>query len=1585
MTPQPTPDELLLKRQIESRDGTHRFSSPDWRIRQTVQRIYKNNPDQLLNENPNSTLNQALNLLRDKDLKLLTRQLESREKNYFFACPDWRIKSTLDHLNPENNTAEVNSTQNFYTTCPEKTYDIFKRCQKLKIETPVITDGLKYFTDEAARIATENFHKWSGKKELPEKSLEYIANYLTGTKEFDSFYENRSQDEKIKLFDKIPEEKQAQAFSNISDGQKKALYARLPTDKQKYLRENLGSHALLALFKQFKDSEKSLFFSTLLPEKQCDFVNTLTSNYLSYHDKYKPEWEERTEVVESLVSSLNSKNEQEKTELFQRLSQKSQGFFIYSLKNSEKLSWYLKSHEGNQSTIFNDWLSSDSQANLISQLPDESLCLLLSAQKSYPILRDKLSENQILNLFPKMQEPRQLDFFHDKKSLQADLFKSLKVDAQVSLFLKLDVSEQIAPFLSLPYKRQIELFNKLDQSKKIELFKALPDAASQVPFFRRLTDPDKKIFFTSLKSLDQLLLFNNISQNEKDTLLENQSLPASITFFYAFSSLPIASLDLTLLKGFHSELQEIDPQVALTCGELIHSLLGEKATYVSIHKLLLLIKQVNLPSIILKEDSPQETKGKFYAAIEKTIDDLLLENRKEDLLFVAKNTLGFMSSLQTEAGDSLIKLAGSITTLLQIEWSQELSSIEKQLQPFFDLELPMQEKLFSLLPQAAQIHFLTQLEEAAQVDFFYSLSEDAALTLFPKLDQALQVKFFIPLKPNEQGEFLEKLLDASNFKASASTAFFGLLPMDLQVSLFLELEIFEQKPLFLSLPSEMQIALFKNLEEPKKIALFKALPTSESRLPLFYTLSKEEKKIFFASLEGGVSQLFLFASIPLDERDALLSGMPQPASIAFFHAITKFSEAIITPKLLKELHSALRDIDSEVALTYSELIHSLLGEKASFRDIHATLAFIRLTHIQGATKDEFFEDLISRMNTFTTQAALNFKARKEALHLAHQILEHQNVLKLKDNSPLVKEAVGTILWLEGTKSDKYYVHARLIYVRLQETPIKDSIKPVPVDLLEPPFTVPLELDLEGLQEGLKKVQSQKMTPEQFQNWVTEVNKTREPGSPLLGPRIFINLLGNLQNRLQSKDPRDLELEVQVEKLIDCLTSNDPTKSYSAVLMKKTFQEATPSEFLLQQKLYEIAAAIIKERNTLLPEETVSPQENLIMTRLCLIENCIMGQKEGIYVCHNALKASEDMNTTSLLAGVKETENYLAHAVTKAIDSVFTRPDKILKMLGITDKAASINTVHQSNYMRAIFTLIYEDCGLDYPIEIDPYGGTVPSQLLTTKKNAIFETVFYQLTQHLIKELREDINLRLSEKNKKFYNDISTFLGEHKVDLSKAWTLKENGDVELSEFGAIALLVKGGYLHAELQNYEKYLSTQSSLEETEEKLLALRSLDAQEVSPEKILEAEDLMNKLQKEWGKAAQARAPDVEAKKEAYTQAKESHNQLLERNKRAKEISAAIRPLVLQKGVLENQLSTLKKSATEELVPPPIPVIIDQLIAPGGLPADIQYLESLWEAAQAKAARAEGESAIALEEEAQKCKDQFESAQQIFYNGLVA
>ncbi len=424
---------------------------------------------------------------------------------------------------------------------------------------------------------------------------------------------------------------------------------------------------------------------------------------------------------------------------------------------------------------------------------------------------------------------------------------------------------------------------------------------------------------------------------------------------------------------------------------------------------------------------------------------------------------------------------------------------------------------------------------------------------------------------------------------------------------------------------------------------------------------------------------------------------------------------------------------------------------------------LRESGIDEKIRQEAKKELMDFLHSLALNATESKKLRSSATYVAGRILDYQISLGLIDKDPLVEVATSTILKFHGDKAHPDYVYARTRSIEDEYKTPWAAIEPLSLSLDSSGFAL-VKLRYQGLQEGLARVQELGKTHREFADWIKKVNQGLKPGSIQLGPEVFKELLESFlthidEELVKESSDRLLKLQELVKKIQ--MEFTDPSRS-----VKQWMEAPIGTEDSLvdkkQERLYAIAAAILQKEATAPGGGLLSDREELMRSWLPSIQECSVGQEEGIAYCYTNLRSSGEIpSQDSSVAFRLEVENSLAFLdseVQKVMEEVLP---EVLREFGI-----SLNQgVHHSLNLKNI---LGEGCGLNHTMKRDPFGGIADRVLLSQKRETLLKVFFSLLTKALVVSLKNDTTLEVNAAKSKLYSNLMVFFEDNGIDPKEAW-------------------------------------------------------------------------------------------------------------------------------------------------------------------------------------------------------------------------
>jgi len=418
-------------------------------------------------------------------------------------------------------------------------------------------------------------------------------------------------------------------------------------------------------------------------------------------------------------------------------------------------------------------------------------------------------------------------------------------------------------------------------------------------------------------------------------------------------------------------------------------------------------------------------------------------------------------------------------------------------------------------------------------------------------------------------------------------------------------------------------------------------------------------------------------------------------------------------------------------------------------------------------------------------AITDLASRKKALAWAKGVLCYYVHFKAV-NELLVKDAVRTILWLEGNQNDLWYIHA---HIRQKKADYPNPMQAIrPIQIRECGATI--ILNATGLIEGLHKAPPFR----EFKAKIQKINQTLW-STPLLDADVFKNLFTHLLHHLAEEVKKDPLNERVIKKEQEAKAAAKPfTVEGNQVfnLMKEPFGEDSAYVPLNVERLYAIAESLLREKDIRKGSDLLTPREDLMMAWLPLITNCATGQEEGISLCYHHLNVNQELigqadaiseDEIIAKAQAKEAELYIMSIVQAVMESVVTSP-KIFEELQVNKKALA-QQVHLTNFLR---NMTGSECGMNYEETFDQNAGWVPQELRSRSREEIGEVFFREVSKTLVSSLKDSFNSLESNLRKKIFNTFHAFACQHGIDEDEGsiWDISQENP-RLTDFGAIILL------------------------------------------------------------------------------------------------------------------------------------------------------------------------------------------------------
>lgn len=413
----------------------------------------------------------------------------------------------------------------------------------------------------------------------------------------------------------------------------------------------------------------------------------------------------------------------------------------------------------------------------------------------------------------------------------------------------------------------------------------------------------------------------------------------------------------------------------------------------------------------------------------------------------------------------------------------------------------------------------------------------------------------------------------------------------------------------------------------------------------------------------------------------------------------------------------------------------------------------------------------------SSEALCCYKSREASIEFARHVLTAQGNMQINDEDPLIQAAVRTILLLEYDKGRSfkpdpynYYVYASTKAIKGAYKDIESTVEGANLPLLEG-GGVYLKLNCQTLQQSVVRIRNKSKTYKEFMAWIEDVNRNLSPGTPILGPRVFHDLLNPFLFRIESeslKDPENQELKMLEEEIkkIRCVFIDQDGFVFQSM------RNFGPPESLVHrptERLYQIAKVLLDKNNSIKEGQLLTDREEAIKRWLSFIEECSVGQERGITFCYNSLKASGEISgfvhKIGGLLEIEKCQDYLDDEIQKIIDELLP---EVLRELGLTWKNQG---VHQ---LQTLKNILGEEAGIDHMMTMDEYAGTIDKRLLLVKRQDVLRAFFYLLTRSIVECVKQDITLRVKEETdcsteeSSLYDNLMVFFDWAGINPFLAW-------------------------------------------------------------------------------------------------------------------------------------------------------------------------------------------------------------------------
>ncbi len=417
-------------------------------------------------------------------------------------------------------------------------------------------------------------------------------------------------------------------------------------------------------------------------------------------------------------------------------------------------------------------------------------------------------------------------------------------------------------------------------------------------------------------------------------------------------------------------------------------------------------------------------------------------------------------------------------------------------------------------------------------------------------------------------------------------------------------------------------------------------------------------------------------------------------------------------------------------------------------------------------------DIVESTHAYLKNQLENEPDINKAQELAQNIWNPREKFLLFDEHPLAQAALNVLIATESKNNPK---NPYAIYGKLKEMRNKP-----PIAFQTPPQEVAQrQLHLDPL-TCQKRAQEKKL--------ITFANlKSVEPKAPTL----YFEALETRLNALTPTERQAAEKEIaaMTASTFNLLKANF-SQPFLINLLKikgEKKEEVPPVNALF----FAIMHYLSKLSDVVEPEKLLSPREEALLKMSASIQNCSVGQSEGISLAYEYLpveyRYGADVAEGNATPEKKATA-YLDTLVQSQLENLLSDDNSMMKeMVGTVGPVDQL--AHQSRYLK---NLIGPSIGLQHRLTFDPYTFTLFDPLIQRDLPQTLEIFYRHFTPELlVKALLQNVNRTLEEDTKEsraLYNNLYEWLGD-----SEGWELSDKDKPILTEVGAMNLLIKADYL------------------------------------------------------------------------------------------------------------------------------------------------------------------------------------------------
>jgi hypothetical protein len=324
-------------------------------------------------------------------------------------------------------------------------------------------------------------------------------------------------------------------------------------------------------------------------------------------------------------------------------------------------------------------------------------------------------------------------------------------------------------------------------------------------------------------------------------------------------------------------------------------------------------------------------------------------------------------------------------------------------------------------------------------------------------------------------------------------------------------------------------------------------------------------------------------------------------------------------------------------------------------------------------------------------------------------------------------------------------------------------------------------------------------------------------NPQINEQTLINLFKPLEERIASLEEADQILGYIRQTQISAFNSlkQNMTDNYLINLLKES---GNPDEKASFQKAYLVAILnyILDQPNQLNEGAVLSQREEILLSVSNSIRECHIGKEEGIALTYNQLPqqykySRKETSHERIIERALEELGLISQSI---LIDLCSSENALMRAWTGEEKEPVNQLSHQALYIK---NRIARDIGLDHEVQFDLHARLVYDQLLA-KENEELLSIFYEhldphiFTKTLIQAFAKMEALALKNPKQFEYSPYQLFTelllnqNPSREDLDKVWEFDDDGQLSLTEVGALEIWIAGGFLSktAQTSSYTKQI-------------------------------------------------------------------------------------------------------------------------------------------------------------------------------------